>query len=97
LRVDTVSTHQAVKQPPASLETQQSSIPFDGPLGDAIDQVNQLQLEADRQAENLALGRADNIHEAVIALEKANLALQFTIQVTKKALEAYNDILHMQI
>ncbi len=97
MKVDTISIHQAVKQLPASLETQQSSIPFGGPLGDAIDQVNQLQLEADRQAENIALGRADNIHEAVIALEKASLALQFTIQVTKKALEAYNDILHMQV
>ena len=97
MRVDTVSTRQAVAQLSDSPELQQSPLPFGGPLGDAVDQVNQLQLEADRQAENLALGRADNIHEAVIALEKANLALQFTIQVTKKALEAYNDILHMQV
>ena len=78
------------------------SPPFGGsPTGqavaDALEQVNQLQFDADRKVEDLALGRADSIHEAVIALEKANMALQFTIQVSKKAVEAYQEIMRMPV
>lgn len=70
---------------------------FGGSLADALDQVNQLQFDADAKIEDLAVGRADSIHEAVIALEKANMALQFTIQVTKKAVEAYQEIMRMPV
>lgn len=78
------------------------SPPFGGSLTgqaltDAIEEVNQLQFDADRSVEDLALGRADSIHEAVIALEKASTALQFTIQVTKKAVEAYQEIIRMPV
>jgi len=73
------------------------SPPFAGWASDAIDQVNQLQFDADRAAENLTVGRSDNIHEALVALEKANVALQFTIQVTKKAVEIYQEIARMSV
>jgi flagellar hook-basal body complex protein FliE len=68
-----------------------------GSVADALDQVNQLQFDSDRAVEDLAVGRTDSIHEAVIALEKANMALQFTIQITRKAVEAYQEIMRMQV
>ena len=54
-------------------------------------------MEADRQAELLATGRAENPHDAVLALEKADLALQLTIKITEKAIGAYRQLSQMQV
>ena len=42
-------------------------------------------------------GEDDNIHNVLLAQEKALIALQFTSEVTNKALEAYNEIMRMSI
>ena len=66
-------------------------------LHGALEDVNTLQVEANRQAELLATGEAENPHDAVIAMEKADLALQLTIRVTEKALSAYQQVSQMQL
>ncbi len=70
---------------------------FGSVLGGALEQVNRLQLEADRQAELVATGQAQNPHDAVLAMEKADLALQLTIRISEKALAAYQQISQIQI
>ena len=70
---------------------------FGNLLHGALRQVNELQVEANRQAELLATGEAQNPHDAVIAMEKADLALQLTIRITEKALSAYQQVSQMQI
>ncbi|MGE5652636.1 MAG: flagellar hook-basal body complex protein FliE [Bacillota bacterium] len=62
----------------------------------ALKDVNQLQLDADTSARELLLGRVD-MHQAMIAMEKANLAMDLTIQVRNKLIEAYQEIMRMQI
>lgn len=66
-------------------------------LTHALQQVNSLHVEADRQAELLATGQAKNPHDAVLALEKADLALQLTIKITEKAIGAYRQLSQMQV
>lgn len=66
-------------------------------LSDAINKTNDLQLQADNIADDFAAGRTDNIHEVMIAAEKADVALQFTMQIRTKILDAYNEIMRMQI
>ena len=66
-------------------------------LHGALRQVNELQVAADEQAELLATGEAQNPHDAVIAMEKADLALQLTIRITEKALSAYQQVSQIQI
>ena len=66
-------------------------------LKDAVDQVNQLQGQADRLADQLASGKLDNVHQVMIAMEKASLALQLTIQVRNKVIEAYQEIMRTQV
>jgi flagellar hook-basal body complex protein FliE len=46
---------------------------------------------------SFAIGDIDNIHEVMIAQEKATVALQYTVQIRDKVLEAYNEIMRMQI
>jgi len=75
----------------------ENAVPFSDYLKSALEKTNELLLESDRLAEDFAAGRTDNIHEVLIASEKANIALQFTMQVRNKIMDAYNEIMRMQI
>jgi flagellar hook-basal body complex protein FliE len=66
-------------------------------LGEALDQVNALQLEAEQTATTLASGKPVDMTQAVVTLEKASVSLQFAIQVRNKLLEAYQEIMRMQV
>ncbi|MGI6669482.1 MAG: flagellar hook-basal body complex protein FliE [Acetivibrionales bacterium] len=73
------------------------SIPFADYFRLALDSANSLMLEADKIADDFAAGRTDNIHQVMLAAEKANIALQFTMQIRNKILDAYSEIMRMQI
>ena len=70
---------------------------FSQVLEKALGRVNDLLGEADRQAELVATGQAENLHDALIAMAEADLALQVTMRVTQKAISAYQEISRMQI
>ena len=66
-------------------------------LREALEGVNETQQEADVAIGRAATGEADDLHEAIIALEKADLTLRLTAQVTQRAVEAYKEISRLQI
>ena len=70
---------------------------FADTLKKALYKVNSLQIKADEAATALATGQAEDVHQVVIALEEAMLAMQLTMQVRNKILEAYQEISRMQI
>jgi flagellar hook-basal body complex protein FliE len=70
---------------------------FSSLLGGGVEKVNEQVLAADKQVRDLALGRTQNLHEVMIALEEAKLSLSLMVQIRNRALEAYQDILRMQI
>lgn len=74
-----------------------SSTNFSDLLNEALDKVNTLQKESTAATESFLSGETDNIHSVMIAGNKANLALQMTIQVRNKVMDAYNEIMNMQI
>lgn len=86
---------------PPSLElkadSKQDNLSFKDFLLDAIYAVNKLQLEAEQKQQLLATGQINNLHEVTIASEKADIALQFTVQIRNKIIEAYNEVMRMQI
>lgn len=65
-------------------------------LTGAIDKVNQMQFESDEMKKMLAIGEVDNLHDVTIATEKANVALQVTMSIRSKIVEAYKEIMRMQ-
>ncbi|MGI6778752.1 MAG: flagellar hook-basal body complex protein FliE [Acetivibrionales bacterium] len=73
------------------------TIPFADYLNNALDSTNKLLNEASKLSEDFAAGRTDNIHQVLIASEKANIALQFTLQIRNKIMDAYSEIMRMQI
>lgn len=66
-------------------------------LKDALHDVDDLQQQAAASGQRLALGDEEYLHNTVIAYEKANLALQLTIQVRDKIVEAYQEIMRIQM
>lgn len=62
-----------------------------------LDNVNDLQMQSDAVTNDFVIGKTDNIHEVMIAAEKANISLQLTMQIRNKVLDAYNEIMRMQI
>lgn len=66
-------------------------------LNESLKKVNDLQTEADRAIEGLASGESKNVHDTMIAIEKANLSFNMMIQVRNKLLQAYEEIMRMQL
>ena len=63
----------------------------------AVDNVNQLQKQADKKMQELATGKSQNIHEVMIATERADIALKLMMQVRNKIIEAYQEVMKMQV
>lgn len=63
---------------------------------DIITQAKETQAVSEQDSLNLALGQTDDLHTIMINAEKAAIALELTVQVTSKAISAYNEIMRMQ-
>ena len=70
---------------------------FSEVLKDSIEQVNRLQVEADQASQELLLGQDKNIHQVMIAVEKANLSFQLMMQVRNKIVTAYEEMMRVQV
>ena len=70
---------------------------FSKTLDSALSQVSGAEEQAYAESLQLLTGENSNIHNVVLAAEKADIALQLTMQVRNKVLDAYNDMMRMQI
>lgn len=70
---------------------------FGNMLSNLLSTTNDLQVRASEQSQALLSGETKNIHETMIAMEKANISFRFLNQVRNKALEAYREIQRMQM
>ncbi|MBU2702017.1 flagellar hook-basal body complex protein FliE [Sporomusaceae bacterium BoRhaA] len=86
---------QSMKAPSSSKS--ETGVTFGQLLSNALGDVNKLQLDANQASVNLATGKVQDISEAVIATEKASMALQLTMQVRNKVIDAYQEIMRMQV
>jgi len=66
-------------------------------LSEAIGSVNNLQLQAEKASLDLAAGKVEDVSQVIVATEKASVALQLTMQVRNKVVEAYQEIMRMQV
>ena len=70
---------------------------FERMLRESLRKVDTLQKEADRSIEGLVTGKGANIHDTMIAIEKADLSFNLMVQVRNKLLAAYEEIMRMQV
>ena len=73
------------------------TIDFKELLMEALQNVNSLEQEASKMTEDFIAGKTDNIHSVMIDAEKASVSLDFVMEVRNKVLEAYQEIMRMQV
>jgi flagellar hook-basal body complex protein FliE len=66
-------------------------------LRDSVAKVNNIQQEANVAMEKLASGETQNLHEVLLAVEKADIAFKTMNQVRLKVIDAYREIMKMQV
>ncbi|GAB6152503.1 flagellar hook-basal body complex protein FliE [Desulfosporosinus burensis] len=76
---------------------QKAEADFSKFLSDALGQVDALQTKADVASLELATGQVQDLSEAMIALEKANLSLSLAVSTRDKVIDAYNQVMRMQL
>ena len=74
---------------------QPNSVSFSQLLKGSLDQVNRLQQDADASINNLAVGKNTDIHQTMIAVEKASVSFELLMQIRNKVLAAYEKIMRM--
>lgn len=93
----TMTAHLQGLSQPKTAPVQQMGNKFGEMLKTSIAEVNQAQISADRAAEQIAAGETKNLHGAMIKLEEADISLRLMVQVRNKAVEAYQEIMRMQV
>jgi flagellar hook-basal body complex protein FliE len=66
-------------------------------LRDAFEKVNQMQNDSAELARQFAAGETDDLIRVVTTAEEASIALQLAVQVRNKVVEAYQEIMRMQV
>lgn len=70
---------------------------FSSLLSDAIQDINKLQINAEETISKVQLDNTASIHEAMIALEKADISFRAMMQVRNKIMDAYQEIMRTQV
>lgn len=76
---------------------QEAAQPFSNWLQTQVTELNGTMAKSDALATQLAAGETENLHQIMIGMEEAKIAFQLAIQVRNRMLEAYQDVLRMQI
>lgn len=84
-------------QAPDAKNDGQNPFQFLAPLKDGMNQVSRLANESEALSTEAALGGDVDLHDVMIAAEKAGVAMQLTLQVRNKLVEAYQDVMRMQV
>lgn len=66
-------------------------------FSELVSKVNELQNRSDAAIQGLASGENKNLHEVMISMEKASISFLFMSQVRNKAIEAYQEVMRMQL
>jgi flagellar hook-basal body complex protein FliE len=93
----TLNSHLQGLQEGASNSARQRVDGFADLIKDSIESVNRKQIEADQAAASLASGQNSNIHEVMIKMEEAEISLRLMVQMRNKVVEAYQEVMRMQV
>jgi len=80
---------------PSSASGSGESTDFSSTLQSAVEQISQLQSDAQNKVAGLLNGNGEDIHSAMLAVEKANVSFEMMVQVRNKIVQAYQTISQM--
>lgn len=81
----------------SSVTETKSTLPFQDLFQDAVNNVKSTDSNLDQELYKLATGQTDDLHNLTIASQKATLSVQLLVQLRNKALDAYNEVMRMNV
>ncbi|MDF2557298.1 MAG: flagellar hook-basal body complex protein FliE [Bacillales bacterium] len=99
MNISSIGTNpvQLKQNPFQKIESENSGASFANVLQGYLQNVDNTVKQAEVLSTKLATGEIDNVHDVMIASEKAKLALELTVTIRDKAVEAYQEVMRMQI
>ncbi|WP_461205743.1 flagellar hook-basal body complex protein FliE [Clostridium sp. DL1XJH146] len=82
---------------PVSNSTKEEDFSFGSLLNEQLQNVKDLEIKSDELSEKMVAGEVQDIHKVMIATEEAQIALQLTVQIRNKVIEAYQEVSRMQL
>ena len=83
-------------KPSAGMGAESPGSPFGGMMRALIDQTSELDLKAQQAVTGMLSGQGVEVHDAMIATQKADMAFELALQVRNKAVGAYQQMMAMQ-
>ncbi len=75
----------------------ENKVSFSEILKNTIEEANELKVEADKLTNDYLAGRTDNLHEVMIASQKAEISILFVTEVRNRLMDAYQEFARMQV
>ena len=97
--VSNLMDYQKVGSSGASPATENGNKTFDSlfkALTNQVDETNNYQNAAEQEEINYSLGLTNNTSDLLVAQQKANLSLQYTVAIRNHVLDAYKEIMNLQ-
>ena len=84
-------------RPSAQAGHREAAAGFKESLAQTVREIDGMQKEANQAIETMAAGEPKDVHEVMIAMEKAGISLRLMVQVRNKIMTAYEEIMRLQI
>jgi len=97
LMVNSLKEQQQITNKSQNIDNKQNSESFDDMLSKAVDSVANEQINADEDIKALLSSNSKNIHEVMINLEKADISLKLMTKVRDKVIDAYREMMRMNV
>jgi len=81
---------------PTAAQPGRSSANFHDTLKNCIQGVDKLQKDAEHVVGDIASGKLDNVHQAMVAMEKADVSFRLMVEARNRIVSAYEQIIKMQ-
>lgn len=94
--IDKISLLNKVATPSVE-KTEAGNTDFSKILKESLEEVNDMQVKGDRAMADIATGEVKDLHQAAIAINKAEVSMKMMLEIRNKALSAYKEIARTQI
>lgn len=96
-KISQVQTPFIQNQSIAKPQTENKTEGFSEIFKNQLEEVNKLQNTSDKLTNQLVTGEVEDVSQVMVAAQKASLSLQLTVQVRNKVVEAYQEVMRMQL
>jgi flagellar hook-basal body complex protein FliE len=79
------------------LGAENPEISFGDTLKGMVSSINDLQVTSEDTATRFVAGQVDDVHDAMVAMEKAALSFQFMVEVRNRLVEGYQQVMRMHV